>query len=88
MIPEREEAWALLVEYNPSEALQKHALAVEGVMRHFARKLGGDEQLWGIVGLLHDLDYEQFPEQHCKKEMEIMTEKGCTIKNGTARTFT
>lgn len=76
MIPEREEAWALLVEYNPSEALQKHALAVEGVMRHFARKLGGDEQLWGVVGLLHDLDYEQFPEQHCKKEMEIMTEKG------------
>lgn len=76
MIPSRQEAYALLTKYNQSEALIRHALAVEGVMRHFAGLFEGeDAQLWGIVGLLHDLDYEKYPEQHCKKTLEILTEE-------------
>ncbi len=71
--PGREEAFSLLKEYNKSEGLMKHALAVEGVMRYCARKMGQDEEKWGIIGLIHDLDYEQFPEQHCKKSEEILT---------------
>ena len=71
----RNEALALLKEYNESDALVKHGLAVEGVMRHFARKYGGDEEKWGIVGLLHDLDYEKYPDQHCVKVQEIMQER-------------
>ena len=73
-VPTREDAWRLLNEYNKSESLIKHALAVEGVMRYFARKLGEDEEMWGVIGLVHDLDYEQFPEQHCKKTEEILKE--------------
>ena len=76
MKPTREQAYALLVEYNDSPALITHALAVEGVMRHFARMLGEDEEKWGVVGLLHDLDYQRFPEQHCTKAREILTERG------------
>ena len=68
--PTREEAFNLLKEFNSSESLIKHALAVEGVMRFFARKRGEDEQKWGIVGLVHDLDYQKYPDQHC-----VMTEK-------------
>ena len=70
--PTRETAMALLKKYNQNEGLIKHALAVEAVMRHFARKLGEDEEKWGIIGLIHDLDYEQFPDQHCTKTKEIM----------------
>ncbi len=73
-VPTREDAWRLLNEYNKSESLIKHALAVEGVMRYFARKLGEEEEMWGVIGLVHDLDYEQFPEQHCKKTEEILKE--------------
>jgi len=73
-VPTREDAWRLLNEYNKSESLIKHALAVEGVMRYFARKLGEDEEMWGVIGLVHDLDYEQFPEQHCKKTEAILKE--------------
>ena len=76
MKPTRERAYALLVEYNDSPALITHALAVEGVMRHFARTLGEDEEKWGVIGLLHDLDYQRFPEQHCTKAREILTERG------------
>lgn len=76
MKPTREEAYKLLCEYNDSHALITHGLAVEGVMRHFARLLGEDEEKWGIVGLLHDLDYQRFPDQHCFKAREIMTEHG------------
>ena len=72
----REEAWKLLTEYNKTEALLKHGLAVEGVMKHFAKLYGEDEEKWGIVGLLHDLDYEKYPEEHCKKSREIMEERG------------
>jgi putative nucleotidyltransferase with HDIG domain len=73
-IPTREAAFDLLRKYNRSDSLIKHALAVEGVMRHFARHRGRDEEKWGIIGLIHDLDYEQYPDQHCQKSAEILTE--------------
>jgi predicted hydrolase (HD superfamily) len=71
-IPTREQAFELLNQYNKNESLIKHALAVEGVMRYFARKRQEDEEKWGIIGLIHDLDYEQFPEEHCRKTEEIL----------------
>ena len=74
-VPTREEAYQLLTEYNKSDSLIKHALAVEGVMRYFARKRGEDEEKWGVIGLVHDLDYEKFPEEHCHKSEEILKEK-------------
>jgi putative nucleotidyltransferase with HDIG domain len=74
--PTREDALNLLKEFNQSESLIKHALSVEAVMRHFARRRGEDEERWGIVGLIHDLDYEKFPEQHCRKSEEILRERG------------
>ena len=73
-IPTREEAFRLLTQYNQSDSLVKHALAVEGVMRYMARKRGEDEDKWGVIGLVHDLDYEQFPEQHCRKTEQILKE--------------
>lgn len=77
-IPTRDDAWALLTEYNQDPFHLEHAQIVEQTMRYFADKLGyGDEQdFWGIVGLLHDLDFEQFPDQHCIKEQEILRERG------------
>ncbi len=75
-VPTREEAYQLLTEYNKSDSLIKHALAVEGVMRYFARKRGEDEEKWGVIGLVHDLDYEQFLEEHCHKSEEILKERG------------
>lgn len=74
----REAAWSLLTDYNKEHFHLKHALTVEGVMRYFARELGysDEEDFWGIVGLLHDLDFERFPEQHCIKEQELMRERG------------
>ncbi|MBN2182780.1 MAG: HD domain-containing protein [Sedimentisphaerales bacterium] len=72
-IPGREEALALLKKYNKNEGLIKHALAVEAVMRYCARKRGENEEKWGVIGLIHDLDYEQFPEQHCRKTEEILS---------------
>ncbi len=74
----REEAWELLTEYNQDEFHLEHAQIVEQTMKYFAEKLGyGEEkEFWEIVGLLHDLDFEQFPEQHCIKEQEIMRERG------------
>ncbi len=76
MTPAREEAWEWLCQYNESESLRKHALTVEGVMRHFAALAGEDPEEWGIVGLLHDLDYERWPDQHCQKVQELLREKG------------
>jgi len=73
-IPTREEALSLLKRYNTSQSLIKHAYAVEGVMRYMAKKHDGDQETWGIVGLIHDLDYEQFPDQHCIKTEEILKE--------------
>jgi len=72
--PTRDEALALLKKFTVSEALINHAKAVEGVMRYMARQNGEDEDKWGIIGLVHDLDYEQFPEEHCKKVREILEE--------------
>lgn len=72
----REEAWELLTEHTKTPALRKHALAVESVMAHFARLHGEDEEVWGVAGLLHDLDYEKYPEEHCRKAEEIMRECG------------
>ena len=71
-VPSREETYKLLTEYNKNESLIKHALAVEGVMRYLARKLGEDEEKWGVIGLIHDLDYEKYPDQHCQKTEEIL----------------
>lgn len=72
----REDAWELLREYTKNPALRRHALAVEAVMRHFAAAEGEDAELWGNAGLLHDLDYEKFPEEHCLRASEIMKERG------------
>ncbi len=74
--PTRDQAWNLLTTHVTSENLQKHALAVEAVMRHFARKFGEDEEMWGIVGLVHDIDYERFPAEHCKRCATILQEAG------------
>ncbi len=78
MIPTRQEAEALLRKYNSEPFHLKHAEIVSGVMEYFARELGygSEAEFWGIVGLLHDLDFEQFPEQHCIKEQELMREAG------------
>lgn len=74
----REEAWALLTEYNQDAFHLEHAQIVENTMRYFAEKLGYGEEadFWAVVGLLHDLDFEKFPEQHCIKSQEIMRERG------------
>ncbi len=74
--PTRQEALELLHKYNESDSLRKHAYAVEGVMRYIARKRGQDEEKWGIIGLIHDLDYEKFPDQHCRKTDGILRENG------------
>lgn len=78
MVPTKQEAAALLKKYNSDPFHLKHAEIVSGVMESFARELGyGDEaEFWGIVGLLHDLDFEQFPDQHCIKEQELMRQAG------------
>src|SRR5207249_2340161 len=75
---DREQAWGLLTEFTQSESLRKHALAVEACMRAYARKLGSDENLWGVVGLLHDFDYEKWPslDDHPYKGNEILKERG------------
>ena len=77
----REQAWDLLTQYNQEEFHLRHAVTVEHVMRWFARELGyGDrEEFWGIVGLLHDLDFERWPEEHCKKSQELMRQAGATV---------
>jgi putative nucleotidyltransferase with HDIG domain len=77
-IPTRDEAYALLTEYTKNENLVKHALAVEAAMRWYARRFKEDEELWGVVGLLHDFDYERYPtaEDHPLRGAEILREKG------------
>jgi predicted hydrolase (HD superfamily) len=72
----REFALELLEKYNKSRSLVTHGLSVEAAMRYFARQHGEDESYWGIVGLLHDLDYEMYPEQHCIKAEELLKEAG------------
>jgi len=77
-LPPREAAWALLCEYTQSDSLRKHALGVEAVMRAYARHYDGDADRWGMVGLLHDFDYERYPsmEDHPLKGSEILKEQG------------
>ncbi len=76
MIPSREQAFNLLKKYNKEPFHIKHALTVEGIMKYYAKKSGyaQDAEYWGIVGLLHDIDFEEFPNEHCKKSMEILRE--------------
>ncbi len=78
MVPDRQSAWETLCEYTASESLRKHALGVEAAMRAMAKKYGGDPDLWGITGLLHDFDYEKYPtaEEHPFKGVEILRELG------------
>ena len=75
---DRESAWGLLTEFTQSESLRKHALAVEACMRAYARKSGADENLWGVVGLLHDFDYDKYPsrDEHPYKGNKILKERG------------
>jgi len=74
----REDAYSLLTEYTKKENLIKHALAVESAMREYAKKFGEDENAWGVVGLLHDFDYERYPdaENHPYRGAEILRERG------------
>jgi predicted hydrolase (HD superfamily) len=72
----REQALAILYEYTETDSLRKHAYAVESAMRAYAKKYNEDEELWGSVGLIHDFDYEKFPDEHPQKGSEILAEKG------------
>jgi len=75
----RETAWALLTEHTKGESLRKHALAVEAAVRGYARTFGEDEEMWGFVALLHDFDYEQYPDlkDHPFKGADILRARGC-----------
>ncbi len=77
-IPSREEAWDLLQEHTEGENLRKHALAVEAAMRAYAARLGGDPDVWGVAGLLHDFDYEKHPrpEEHPAFGVSLLRQKG------------
>ena len=76
MTPTRVDAVALWRAHNADEALWRHALAVEATMRHFAAKAGEDAEVWGIAGLIHDLDWERYPSEHCIRARTIMEEAG------------
>ncbi len=75
VIPSRADAFALLKQYNTKESLIRHAIAVEAVMGHFARQFNRDVEKWKIIGLVHDIDYEMFPDQHCRKAAQILEEQ-------------
>ena len=75
-VPTRDEAFALLKEFNSDESHLNHARAVEATMRYIARKHGEDEGQWGLIGLIHDLDFEKYPEQHCTMTGQILRERG------------
>jgi putative nucleotidyltransferase with HDIG domain len=75
-LPSRQQAWELLCEFNKADRTLKHALAVEAVMRHMAGRYGGDAEQWAVIGLVHDLDFEMFPDQHCQKTQEILRQRG------------
>ena len=76
----RQQAWELLRRYNAEPFHLRHALTVESVMRCFAEQRGYDPEFWGIVGLLHDIDFEQWPEQHCVKAPELLREGGYRLE--------
>jgi len=77
-LPSRDQAWDLLCQYTEKEGLRKHALAVEAAMRHYANRFGEDEELWGLTGLLHDFDYERWPDEqnHPYRGVEILAAQG------------
>lgn len=77
-MPNRDEAWGLLCEYTKSDSLRKHALAVEACLRAYAEKLGGEKEVWGLVGLLHDFDYERYPQapDHPLEGSKILRSRG------------
>ena len=75
-MPTREDALNLLKEYNSNPALVQHGLQVEACMQYFSKEAGEDVETWGVVGLLHDLDYEMYPQEHCHKAAEIMSDRG------------
>jgi len=75
-IPGRKDAMELLKKYNKSDSLIKHAIAVEGVLKYFAEYYDADVEKWGVIGLIHDLDYEKYPDQHCKMTEKILRENG------------
>jgi predicted hydrolase (HD superfamily) len=77
---DRAAAWSLLGKYVKGESLLRHSITVEAVMRHFAGVYGGDAGEWGIIGVLHDIDFELYPEQHCKKTRELLFSGGCPEK--------
>jgi putative nucleotidyltransferase with HDIG domain len=85
-VPSRAEAWAILTEFTEGDALRKHAIAVEAAMRAYAVRMGGDPELWGVVGLLHDFDYERYPtlEDHPFRGAEILAERGIDEEIRTA----
>lgn len=74
----REDAWNLLTKYNQDSFHLQHALTVEGVMKWYAKENGEDEEFWGLAGLLHDVDFEQWPEEHCQKAPELLAEIHCS----------
>jgi putative nucleotidyltransferase with HDIG domain len=79
MEPSREQAWELVCEWTESDSLRKHMLGVEAAMRAYARRFDEDEELWGVTGLLHDLDYERYPDLatgHPRKALELFRERG------------
>lgn len=76
MIPNVSQAMEILTQYTVGEALIQHAKTVGGVMRHFAARFGGDPEIWGAAGLLHDVDYEKWPEEHCTKMLELLKAHG------------
>ncbi len=73
-IPTREDAFLLLKKYNKKQGLIRHALSVESVMAHFAARFNEDEEKWRVIGLVHDLDYEMYPDEHCHKCVELFKE--------------
>lgn len=75
MIPTRDEAEKIFHRYNDSDSLYRHGLAVEAVMRYFAQEYGEDTEKWGIIGFIHDLDWDKWPEEHCMKTKEILEEE-------------
>jgi len=76
MTPSREEAWSLVCQYTPSDNLRRHMVAVEAVMRTYARRFGADEDTWGVIGLVHDFDYETFPDDHPQAGERILAQRG------------
>lgn len=74
--PKREEAYELLIKYTETDHLIKHALAVEAVMGHFAEIYGEDVEKWKVIGLIHDLDFDKYPDQHCDMTKKILEEEG------------